>query len=266
MAIDDKLGKTLGEFEAEIVASPGNLVLDAALNALPYIGSSISSLLAGKAQERVRERTAEVFREMKAKLDSVDEQAIRKDYFESEEFQTLLALAIDQLQTSHDKEKLKFLSKALVNSGLTEFEHEHGKELFVRALREITPAHIRLLAEFLPHRIGPNRIVVQRKPQAVPHYSGDRLLVSYLVALGFLEEVREGVDVFETARRKGRQLRPEEALGLLNSGLKHLSERKFILTQIGKAFLTFVDVTEPPTRPNHVREISKAQAARADMK
>lgn len=54
---------------------------------------------------------------MKEEIESVEEQAIHKEFFESEEFQTLLALTIAQLQTTHDREKLKMLGKGLAHSG-----------------------------------------------------------------------------------------------------------------------------------------------------
>ena len=243
MAIDDKLAKVLDDYESEIVATPGNLVIEAALNAVPYVGSSIAALLAGKAQERVRQRVADVFTAMKEKLDSVEEGSVRKEFFESEDFQTLLALAIEQLQTSHDKGKISLLAKALVNSGLRQFDGEERKEVFVRALRDLTPTHISIMAELLPQPIlGMVGEYFKVKPQQHMYDPTAKLLLQYLVAIGFVEEIVEVLDVFHRAARTGQRLTIEEALYAINETVSKLPEKKYRLTDVGTDFLAFLDI------------------------
>src|SRR5690349_2048903 len=104
MGIDDKLEKVLNEYQTEALITPGDRLLDAAINGIPFVGSSIAALFGGVARQRVQERTAEVFETMKEELDGIKEEAINKQFFETEEFQTLLALIIEQVQTTHDRE------------------------------------------------------------------------------------------------------------------------------------------------------------------
>lgn len=67
-----------------------------------------------------------------------------ESYYGSEEFQTLLALAHEQLWTTHDRKKLKMLAAALANSGSAPF-HADDKELLIRALRNLSPSDIATL-------------------------------------------------------------------------------------------------------------------------
>jgi len=48
-----------------------------------------------------------VFNAMEERLEQVDEGMANKDFFGSEEFQVLLALAIEQLQTTNERPKSK---------------------------------------------------------------------------------------------------------------------------------------------------------------
>ena len=66
------------------------------------------------------------------------------DFYGSEEFQTLLALAQEQLWTTHDKKKLKMLAAALTNSGTEQFRND-DKELMLRALRAVSPNDLETL-------------------------------------------------------------------------------------------------------------------------
>jgi hypothetical protein len=191
MAIDDKLEKILDEYEREAIATPGGLTIDAAINAIPLVGSSIAALISGKAQERVRRRTVDVFSAMKEEIESVEEQAIHKEFFESEEFQTLLALTIEQLQTTHDREKLKMLGKGLAHSGFKVFGNESRKELFVRSLRDLTPVHIGLMTSLLPEEHPNPRMagaIWNHRPERKNYDEVSKLLIQHLVALGFMEE------------------------------------------------------------------------------
>jgi hypothetical protein len=109
--------------------------------------------MSGLAQKRLIERIVEVFQEVKSQLDEMDESQIQKEYFMTEEFQTLLTLVLQEIQTTHDRAKLRMLASALTNSGQTRFHGETRKELFVRTLRALSPEHIRTLNSLTPTRI-----------------------------------------------------------------------------------------------------------------
>lgn len=221
MAIHDKLQKVMDEYEKEVIVTPGDRVLEAAINLIPVAGSPIAALFCGKARQRVQERAAELFTEMKKELERVDEDAINKEFFETEEFQTLLALAMEQLQTTHNKEKLKLIAKALANSGLHEFDAESRKEVFVRALRDLTPAHISILSSLMPrqHPDFPGRWFTPVYPQQTTRDDISKLLTEYLVAIGFVAEVAADRNVLHEASRSGLSLTGKSVHGAKRSGI-----------------------------------------------
>jgi hypothetical protein len=81
------------------------------------IGSAIQSLVDGKAHRNVERRWIQLFVDLKDQLEKIRDSIPHESYYNSEEFQTLLALAYEQLWTTHDREKLRMLAAALANSG-----------------------------------------------------------------------------------------------------------------------------------------------------
>src|SRR5262249_49775741 len=112
---------------------------------------------------------------------------INKEFFQGEEFQTLLFLGFDQLQTTHDREKLRLLASALANSGVSSFSEETRKELFIRVLRDLTPLHIHALKELLP-----SKRYLEAGPtfwKGVSPRQGEEIgILQYLAANGLVEE------------------------------------------------------------------------------
>lgn len=100
------------------------------LSLIPGAGSAIQSLLDGRARANMEQRWLELFIEMRKRIEDVRDHIPDATFYGSEEFQTLLALAQEQLWTTHDKKKLKLLAAALANSG-TELFRNDDKELMV---------------------------------------------------------------------------------------------------------------------------------------
>jgi hypothetical protein len=142
MSIDDKLEVSRKEIETEVQFDVQRdvkaMMVASLLSAFPVGGAAIQSLLDGRAQRRVHERFLEMLNEMKARLEAIKESIPDEEFFASEEFQTLLALAFEQLQTAHDANKRKALAAALANSGSTDFSKDEQKEQFVRVLRDLS--------------------------------------------------------------------------------------------------------------------------------
>jgi len=145
--IDDKMGKLVEQLGLEGEITLQNETLKGAMSAVPYMGAALTSLWAGRARARLVERLVALFDVAKSRLDCVEDSIIDKSFFDSEEFQTLLALAIEQLQTAHDQRKIRMLGTALANSGRIEHVKDHRKELFVRALRNLAPDQVAVLAQ-----------------------------------------------------------------------------------------------------------------------
>lgn len=149
MALDDKLEKLIDHLESAGRQDVGKEILAAAAGMFP-LSSALEKLISGLAQRRLVERMVEVFQEIKSQLDATDEALVRADYFMTEEFQTLLTLVLQEIQTTHDRAKLRMLAASLSNSCLTKFRSETRKELFVRTLRSLSPEHIQVLNSLSP--------------------------------------------------------------------------------------------------------------------
>lgn len=114
------------------------------LSLMPGVGSAIQSLLDGKARQNVDRRWLELFVEMRKRIEEIRSLIPDVAFYASEEFQTLLALAHEQLWTTHDKEKLHLLATALANSGIETFQKD-DKDPLIRVLRTLSPADVKNL-------------------------------------------------------------------------------------------------------------------------
>jgi hypothetical protein len=111
MPVDDPLDVRIRQYEEATNLSIQRGGLDAAiagiLSLFPIGGACIQSLLFDKAQRNNNQRVLELFTEMRERLEEIKALIPDQEYFGSEEFQTLLALALEQIQTTHDRTKRK---------------------------------------------------------------------------------------------------------------------------------------------------------------
>jgi hypothetical protein len=118
-------------------------------------------------------------------------------------FQTLLALAQEQLWTTHDKKKLKLLAAALANSG-TELFRNDDKELMVRALRAVSPSDF----ETLNHQNLKGWLPLTKRIEYGPDVLGSlsRLASQGLVIEMFLPQPEHHQRTEARFRRRARDL------------------------------------------------------------
>ena len=195
------------------------------LSLIPGIGSAIQSLVDGKARRNVEQRWIQLFADLKAHLEEIRDSIPDENYYGSEEFQTLLALAYEQLLTTHDREKLRMLAAALANSGSAPFQAD-DKELMIRALRNLSPSDIKNL----DHEYLKNWFPLTKRIE----YGAD--------VLGSLSRLTSSGLVIE------RFLRPNPNAGneqQLRSLLDSPPWRAFQLSPFGERFLTFIASSGP---------------------
>jgi hypothetical protein len=185
MSMTDRIALALEVLKDDAKLDGGNEALNALIAEIPFGGGAIGSLLSGRAQRKVVERVTDVFDALKERLEQVDEKKIDKDFFGSDEFLTLLTLSLEQIQTTHDKTKLKMLAIGLANSAAFDFASESRKELFLRILRDLAPEHVSMLNEMAPvEHFGRKAARL-----SVNSPSGDRLAVlQHLVSQGLVTE------------------------------------------------------------------------------
>ena len=182
-----------------------------------------------------------MFRAMKERLRELDQDKVNIGFFESEEFQTLLALALQQLQTTHDKEKLRMLAIALANGGTAEFADQSRKELLFRILRDLSPQHVEELRRLLPDDSKRNFPSASWPIAYTP--SGEKLAVlQRLAANGLVEEFLKSESSL-SGQRFGPAATIDDAERALSRALSTPPSRHFRLSKFGLDFLVFFGAT-----------------------
>jgi hypothetical protein len=190
------------------------------LSFIPGIGSAIQSLVDGKAHRNVERRWIQLFVDLKDQLEKIRDSIPHESYYNSEEFQTLLALAYEQLWTTHDREKLRMLAAALANSGSASFQAD-DKELMIRTLRNLSPSDIKNL----DHEYLKNWVPLTRR-------------IEYGAAvLGSLARLASSGLVIEKLLRPNPNAVTEQKMASL---LDSPPWRTFQLSPLGERFLKFV--------------------------
>jgi hypothetical protein len=156
--LPDELEVMISQYKEDAETTVRDIALRTVISAIPYAGGAINEIASGLAQQRVQERLNDVFDAMKERLDAVTEDNVDKEYFHTEEFQTLLYLLLERLHTTHDKKKLRMFGAALGSSGLIEFKAA-DKEHFVRVLRDLSLSELQVLDDqrlkgWFPHVPG----------------------------------------------------------------------------------------------------------------
>jgi hypothetical protein len=190
-------------------------------------GASIHGLVFGQAQRNIHLRVLELFEEMCVRLREIEASIPDEGYYGSEEFQTLVALALEQIQTTHDKRKQKMLASALANSGTSEFHADNAKEQYVRTLRDL----------------GPHDLVVLKQLGGVPMASGlqnntpDTTATSRarLVAFGLIDERL----VPHQVPRAPSSTREQDIRKFVETVMKP-PKREYKISQYGWRFLQFL--------------------------
>jgi hypothetical protein len=241
MAIDDKLEKALDNLIKESRLNIGQEVILTVIAAIPHAGGAISAILSGELHRRVFQRAVEMFEAMAEHLKNVDADKIDKDFFDSEEFQTLLALALQQLETTHDKAKLEMLARGLANSGTVQFSSDVRKELYTRILRDLSPNHIKVLRKLLP---SPNPVYPRVRPTISQPSGEDLAILQNLTANGLVKDFLKPVGKLSGPPLGGWSISGAERA--VNKALSESPSRYFEISDFGLDFLTYFGQSTVP--------------------
>lgn len=246
MAIDDRLEKALEFYEKELETNIPMKAAKVAIELIPQYGNHIVKLLFGDAQKRVAERAKDVFDAVRERVERLDEQKIDKEFLKSDEFMTIIILAVEQLQTTHDKEKLRMLANALANSGTTDFSSDARKELFFRIFRTLAPEHLAEMQRIRIKQIG--SVPGMSKGIEVKDPKGELLAVlQTLAANGLVDEHQE----FHSGLAPGRFSNENQVKEVIAKFLRTPPMRCFKVSRFGEDFLKFFDEINatPISRP-----------------
>lgn len=120
-------------------------VLQALLNTIPGVGGSLNELLAGKGQRIMEERRDNLLLLLGKHLEAVDEQAIKKDYFDTEEGFDLLIKALDESRRTRGEEKRDLIARILAGATLTKPEQDsYSPEDYLYLISDLTIQELRV--------------------------------------------------------------------------------------------------------------------------
>jgi hypothetical protein len=248
MSIDDPVEVRLKQLRDEAAGSVEkegmHLLIVAALAQVPVIGTPIVELVSGLGQRRVQERSLLLPEEMKRLVDDLEkktEEKIDRSYFSSEEFQTILYLALQGLNTAHHERKVKALAAGLVNSGRHTFSDADKNELFMRAIIDLMPAHLEVLEKL--HSADTRRPVVLKEPEPE-----QQMILQRLVGYGMVESYLERTP-FRPMFSLGdyQNLSALSATREIEKAVRHLNEvpsECFRINSLGEELLAFVGSPE----------------------
>lgn len=214
------------------------------------IGAGVSEGLNQLVNRRIYRRIKELRDAMYARLSEIDRSKVDKDWFLSEEFQTMLFEAARQVTATADRQKIVMLGNALANGGISDFSNEKRKELFLQLIRDLTPQHIAMLRLLLPCEGASFNPQWQwnARPAMVGTNADELAVLQMLAARGLVTETIKPPKLREP--RFGGNISASEAQHILTEFIKELQqspEREFQLSEFGRDFLQFISL---PATPN----------------
>ena len=120
------------------------IVIRALIQTIPYIGSSLDTLFAGKGSQIQFERLKHFLEILKEKLEKIE-----KDIYiqPSEEFFDLMVNIFDGVIKTRIKEKRERFANIIINKIINESTRWDEAEIATRLLKELDEIHIRILIE-----------------------------------------------------------------------------------------------------------------------
>lgn len=208
------------------------------------ISAGVGEALNQLVTRRTYQRLSDLREAMNTRLNEVDRAKVDKEWFLSEEYQTMLFEAARQVTATADRKKIAMLGNALANGGITDFSGETRKELFLQLIRDLTPQHITMLRILLPPKDSPFGMQTSwnARPTIVPEKNDDLAVLQMLAANGLVTESLKPARL-RTTPRFSITMSTSEAEHLLSEFIKDLQkspEREFRLSQFGRDFLNFV--------------------------
>ena len=233
------------------------------LSLIPGVGAAVIELMTELAIQRINNRVKEMFEHFTTKIREVGEEKVDREWFRSEEFQTLLFEAFSQLNVTHDREKIEMLGVALANSGAPGFKDEERKDLFIRFVRDLTRQHLKVLLELAPTQLpipaSPRQPGVQPldeetarslrwnwRPTLRPQ-DDDLLALQMLHAYGLVEEnLKSSIEEPRIPSGFTSESQIMDAVRKFSKNIENASvTRTFRLSPLGYEFLKFMGLPKP---------------------
>lgn len=109
---------------------------------IPYVGSALDLLLASKGQAMIQDRIARLFDSLKEELSQVREEAVDKEYIQSEEWFDLIVNALDAATKTRDTAKIRLYAKVLRGALTARCSEASSPEEYLTVLANLTPMEV----------------------------------------------------------------------------------------------------------------------------
>jgi hypothetical protein len=124
------------------------------LTRIPLVGDSLTELAAGKGQQIMEARRDEFLQLLAEHLAALEEQAVRKDYFQTPEVFDLLIKASNESRRTRSKEK-RALYARILRGAIVDFEHGgYSAEEYLRLSCDLTLQELRVARLLYETRLG----------------------------------------------------------------------------------------------------------------
>jgi hypothetical protein len=265
LAIKEEAQRTLQE---KIVSSGLGGLLH---HSIPVVGPAVVELMNDLAIQRTNKRMYDMFEYFTNKIRDIGEEKIDREWFRSEEFQTLLFEALRQLHVTHDRQKIEMLGVALANSGAPGFKDDERKELFIRFVRDLTLQHIKMLVELAPKPLeleSPLPLGVARRDELTQQLNwarrrtltpmnDDLLALQMLHAYGLVEENLKSSIEEPSIPSRASESQIRDAVRKFSKSIENAKvTRSFRLSPLGDRFLKFMGLPKPSAPVASVRSQS----------
>ena len=135
--IDNGVEKTAGE-EMKNLAPSGMGWLRAGIASVPIIGSGLDHLLFDKYAEIQQKNMQQAINAIKAKMETMDEQKVSKEWFESEEALDMLRNLLLRIMYEGDIVKINTLSNVFCQFGTIEHKDDPNKYAVLDTISKLT--------------------------------------------------------------------------------------------------------------------------------
>lgn len=133
---DKNLPDKVDELLTEVVNKDPLLL--ASLSAVPYFGGTLATFFSAKWLEIYQERTDALLRQFSEHLSNLDEQAIRRDYFDTPEGMDLLIKATEASSKTRSDEKRDLIARILRGAASSQPPGSRSSEEYLNLVSDLT--------------------------------------------------------------------------------------------------------------------------------
>jgi len=129
----------------------------ASISAVPYFGGTLATFFSAKWLQVYQERTAKLIRQLSELLSDLDEQAIRRDYFDTPEGIDLLIQATELSSKTRSEDKRDLIARILAGATSTDAgKGEYSPEEYLHVVADLTDKELMVARTIYSVQLGQN--------------------------------------------------------------------------------------------------------------